>query len=106
MSLSTPMIHKFYYLTKCDSGHYSQSAFACDPENSCISSDYQTTCNAVLKNKADDNDFVDDFSVELFPCERSGHTIQYSMLCDFISDCSNSADEKRCFHDHHPPGFR
>ena len=76
-------------LYKCELGHFSQLAFACDPESHCAS---DTPLDICTVTKADVND------IELFPCGTSGQTVQYSMMCNFRSDCFNSADEKHCDH--------
>ena len=87
------------HLYRCETGHFSQLAFACDPESQCISKNHLATC-PIPKADGNDNDdmYGESISIELFPCETSGQTVQYSMMCDFRSDCFNSADEKYCEH--------
>ena len=98
-SSSKVTLNEHGHLYKCELGHFSQLAFACDPESQCSSETHLATCT-VQKGDGNDNDHIEAFSIQLFPCETSGQTVQYSMMCDFRSDCFNSADEKHCEHPH------
>ena len=74
---STKFDNKPLHLSICKTGHFSQTAFACDPESHCLHYVHQMTCR-VLGGGLNHTDL--DVNVELFPCEESGHTIQYSMI--------------------------
>ena len=84
-------------LAVCPSGHLTHDFLKCDLQSVCLVNRYELSCP--LGNTAVQEQGPGKEHVRMFVCDNLIHTIPYTLVCNFVSDCSDGSDEKFCQHD-------
>ena len=84
-------------LAVCLSGYLTHDFLKCDLQAACLVKRYEPSCP--LGNTAVQEQGPSKEHVRMFACDNLIHTIPYTLVCNFASDCLDGSDEKFCQHD-------
>ena len=98
-------------LVQCPEGHVTRDFLSCDPQSQCVRHHPVSTCPLHSgENRMSINfpEYPPDVpsqdgpttptSVPMFECGKAGHSIPYSLVCDFKEECRDLSDERFCHH--------
>ena len=83
-------------LAVCPSGYLTHDFLQCDLRAACLVNRYELSCP--LGNTAVQNQQLNKQHVGMFACDVLIDTIPYTLVCNFVADCSDGSDEEFCQH--------
>ena len=84
-------------LTVCPGGYLTHDFLKCDLQAACLVQRHELTCP--LNNSAGQGKHPRREHVPMFVCDDFIHTIPYSLVCNFVTDCLGGSDETFCRHE-------
>ena len=83
-------------LAVCPNGYLTHDFLKCDLQAACYVKRFELSCP--LGNTAVQEQGPGKEHVRMFVCDILIHTVPYTLVCNFVSDCSDGSDEKFCQH--------